>query len=121
MTQRDNTGLTTRKASPLAVIFGIITALLLMYVIAGPTLAQSPGASPETEAPATEEASPAGQPTELPDTATVEPGSDQSGPTSTIAFLLLIIGSIAAMFVYLRMRGPEALRQTAGSDRNPPH
>ena len=113
------------QRSRAAGIIAAIAALMLVYVIAGPALAQSPGASgsPTTSAAATTAASPGGQVpspsgTGLPDTAVGDPGTTASG-TSPIAFLLLGIGAVAAVLVYMGMRGSALRKAPVGSERDP--
>lgn len=109
----------------MAGIVAAIAALMLVYVIAGPALAQSPSASASAEATtaATTAASPAGQTpsptgTGLPDTAIGDP-TDTTAGTSPIAFLLLGIGAVAAVLVYMGMRGSELRKATVGSEKDP--
>src|SRR5688500_17264472 len=120
MAQRSNPG-----RSPAFGIFATIAALLLVFLIAGPALAQSPsptaGATEEPSPAATTAASPAGQtpgatPTQ-PDTAIGDPRSTDRG-SSPIALLLLGIAAVAAVLVYLGMRGSQLRREPAGSDKN---
>jgi hypothetical protein len=120
LAERSNTG-----RSPLAAIVAAIAALLLVYVIVGPALAQTASPSPEASPAATEAASPAGAPQTpsgtQPETATGgDPRVTGDGGATPIAFLLLGIFAVAGVLVYLGMRGSQLRRQPADSDRNPP-
>ena len=124
MAERSNTGPAVQR-SRVAGIVAAIAALMLVYVIAGPALAQSPGASgsPTADATASAAASPAGQSpsatgTGLPDTAIGDP-TDTSAGSSPIAFLLLGIGAVAAVLVYMGMRGSQLRKATVGSEKDP--
>lgn len=116
MAERSNLGAVQRSRA--ASIVAAIAALLLVYAIAGPALAQSPSPSPG-ESP-TAAASPGGaQPTATqPDTAIGNPGTTAGGE-SPIAFLLLGIGAVAAVLVYMGMRGSELRKAPVGSEREP--
>ena len=114
------------QRSRAAGIIAAIAALMLVYAIAGPALAQSPGASP-TGSPAgspaaTGAASPVASPaptgTGLPDTAIGDPGTTTGGG-SPIWFLLLGIGAVAAVLVYMGMRGSELRKAQASSEHEP--
>ena len=115
------------QRSRVAGIVAAIAALMLVYVIAGPALAQSPGASgsPAASVAASHAASPGGQPasaapsgTGLPDTAVGDPGTTAGG-SSPIAFLLLGIGAVAAVLVYMGMRGSQLRKAPVGSENDP--
>ena len=108
----------------MAGIVAAIAALMLVYVIAGPALAQSPGASgsPAASVAASHAASPAGgapspSGTGLPDTAVGDPGTTPG--SSPIAFLLLGIGAVAAVLVYMGMRGSGLRKAPVSSERDP--
>jgi hypothetical protein len=108
------------QRSRVAGIIAAIAALMLVYVIAVPALAQSPSASPAGSPAATTPASPGGQapsPTG-PDTAVGDPGTTAAG-SSPVAFLLLGIGAVAAVLVYMGMRGSELRKASVGSERDP--
>ena len=129
MPERTNTRLAVARRNVAGGILAAITALLLVYVIAAPAFAQSPGASGSPAASATARASvaasPGGQvptasPTGLPDTATGDPGTTTTGGGAPIGILLLGIGAVAAVLVYMGMRGSQVSHQPAGSDKNPP-
>ena len=111
-----------------------IAALLLVYAIAGTAFAQSPSASAGASASArasvaaSHAASPGGAvatgspraSATQPDTA-VAPDltNDTTAGVSPIAFLLLGIGAVAAVLVYLGMRGSQLRKAPVGSDREP--
>jgi hypothetical protein len=121
MAQRSNPG-----RSPAFGIFATIAALLLVFLVAGPAMGQSPSPTATEEPTATAAASPAVSPAgqtpgatpTQPDTAIGDPRSTDSG-SSPIALLLLGIAAVAAVLVYLGMRS-QLRRQPAGSDREPP-
>ena len=109
------------QRSRVASIVAAIAALMLVYAIAGTAMAQSPSAS--ASAAATSAASPAGGPTgspaaSQPDTAIGDSGTTAAG-SSPIAFLLLGIGAVAAVLVYMGMRGSELRKATVGSEKDP--
>ena len=117
MAERSNSPAVQRSRA--AGILAAIAALMLVYAIAGPALAQSPGASPSEAA--TSAASPAGGGSPAatgPDTAIGDPGSTDAG-SSPIAFLLLGVGAVAAVLVFMGMRGSEMRKATVGSERDP--
>jgi hypothetical protein len=108
-------------------IVAAIAALMLVYAIAGPALAQSPGASGSPSSTATTAATTAASPggaapspsgTGLPDTAIGDSGTTTGG-ASPIAFLLLGIGAVAAVLVYMGLRGSELRKAPVGSEREP--
>lgn len=126
MAERSNRGPAVQR-SRAAGIVAAITALMLVYAIAGPALAQSPDATGSPDATtaatvaATTAASPGGaQPTGtgLPDTAIGDP-SETAGGVSPIAFLLLGIGAVAAVLVYMGMRGSALKKAPVGTERDP--
>ena len=106
--------------APVAGILATVVAILLLSVFAGPALAQSPSpdASP-TAAVTVPPVTPAGT---QPDTATggSDPRVTGNSDMSPLTFLLLGIGAVAAVLVYLGMRGSQLRREPVGSDRDPP-
>jgi hypothetical protein len=107
--------------SRVASIVAAIAALMLVYAIAGTAMAQSPSASASAAATtaATPAGSPAGSPAaSQPDTAIGDAGTTAAGG-SPIAFLLLGIGAVAAVLVYMGMRGSQLRKAPAGSERDP--
>jgi hypothetical protein len=112
------------QRSRVASIVAAIAALMLVYAIAGPALAQSPSpgatGSPTAAASPTGAASPGGVPSPSPtqpDTAIGDRGVDTAGG-SPVWFLLLGIGAVAAVLVYMGMRGSELRKAPAGSERD---
>ena len=115
----------------MAGIIAAIAALMLVYAIAGPAMAQSPSASASAAATsaatvgattaATARPSVAGSPAATgPDTAIGDPGDQATAAgSSPIAFLLLGIGAVAAVLVYMGMRGSQLRKAPVGSERDP--
>ncbi len=128
MAERSNSGPAVQR-SRAAGIIAAIAALMLVYAIAGPAMAQSPSATAGATAAATVGAttaatarpSPAGSPAATgPDTAIGDPGDTATGAgSSPIAFLLLGIGAVAAVLVYMGMRGSQLRKAPVGSERDP--
>ena len=134
MAERSNSGPAVQR-SRVAGIIAAIAALMLVYAIAGPAMAQSPSASASAAATSAATvgattaatarpsvaASPAGSPAATgPDTAIGDPGETATGAGgSPIAFLLLGIGAVAAVLVYMGMRGSQLRKAPVGSERDP--
>ena len=121
LAERSNRGPAVQR-SRAAGIVAAIAALMLVYAIAGPALAQSP--SPAGSPDATTAVSPAASPggaapsPSQPDTAIGDLGADTAGGTP-IWFLLLGIGAVAAVLVYMGMRGSELKKAPVGTERDP--